>query len=213
MRTLLLAAVAVAALGGCAGAPTDTAALAPPTGSQPSEQDRAWMRAIHEGNLAEMQAGQLAQGKGGTAQIRAVGKMLVVDHTELDTKVTRTATKLGIQLPGSPNAEQRAQVLRLQDATGMDFDQEFLGSMTTSHKRAVAATKAELANGSSPQVLALAKAALPALERHLSALEEASAAGSSPGGSPAPHTPASPAPRTPVPPTSPMSPMTPTGHE
>ncbi|MEV4112783.1 DUF4142 domain-containing protein [Nonomuraea sp. NPDC049695] len=199
MRTLLLAAVAVAALGGCAGAPTDTAGLAPRTDSQPSEQDRAWMRGIHEGNLAEMQMGQLGVTKGGTKQIRAVGKLIVRDHTEFDTKVTKAATQLGIKLPESPTAEQRADIVRLQEAPRQGFDQEFLAIMTNAHTQAISATQVEIAHGSSPAVLALARSAMPTLDKHLAALRQAE------GGSPAP----SPSPGT----ETPVSPMTPTGHE
>ncbi|MEV0235511.1 DUF4142 domain-containing protein [Nonomuraea sp. NPDC050786] len=212
MRTLLLAAVAVAALGGCSGAPTDTAGLAPhtdsspspsPSPSQPSEQDRAWMRGIHEGNLAEMQLGQLGAGKGGTKQIRAIGKLIVKDHTEFDTKVTKAATQLGIKLPESPTADQRADVVRLREATRKGFDQEFLAIMTNAHTQAIAATQTEIARGSSPAVVALARTALPTLEKHLAVLRQAEGGGASPSPSLSP----SPGTETPV------SPMTPTGHE
>ncbi|WP_433444090.1 DUF4142 domain-containing protein [Nonomuraea sp. CA-141351] len=199
MRTLLLTALTVAALGGCAGVPTDTAGLAPHTGTQPSEQDRAWMRAIHEGNLAEMQAGQLAQGKGGARRVKAIGKMLVMDHTDLDTKVTKAATELGIKLPASPSADQRAEIVRLQDATGKDFDQEFIAGMINAHTQALAATQTEVAHGSSPAVVALAKVAVPSLQKHLSALQQAQSASPAPQPSPGSETP--------------RSPMTPTGHE
>ncbi|MFG1705785.1 DUF4142 domain-containing protein [Nonomuraea sp. M3C6] len=173
--TMSLAAVAVAVLAGCGDdVPPSTAGLAPPqTGAQPSEQDRAWMRTIHQGNLAEVQAGQLAQGKGMTREIKSIGKMLVHDHTELDTKVTQAASRLRIELPTSPTAEQRAERVRLQDATGKDFDQDFLAGMIKAHTAAIAATNTEISRGSSQTVVALAKTAAPSLQKHLSALRQA----------------------------------------
>ncbi|MEV1178084.1 DUF4142 domain-containing protein [Nonomuraea sp. NPDC049784] len=199
MRTLLLAALTVAALGGCAGVPTDTAGLAPRTDAQPSEQDRAWMRGIHEMNLADMQLGQLGVSKGSTPQIRTIGKAIVADHTKLDTKVTKAATQLGIKLPASPTADQRADIVRLQEATRKGFDQEFLAIMTNAHTQALATTQAEVAHGSSPAVVALAKVAVPSLQKHLSALQQAQGASPAPQPSPGSETP--------------QSPMTPTGHE
>ena len=71
--TLLLAAAALAALTGCSGQqppPQSAAAVPGPTGEQPSEQDRTWMRAIHQANLTEVQAGRLAQGKATTKPIK-----------------------------------------------------------------------------------------------------------------------------------------------
>jgi putative membrane protein len=175
--TLLPAAVALAVLTGCAAEMvTDTAALAPHTDTHPSEQDEAWMRTIHEGNLAEVQAGRLAQGKGTTREIKSIGKMLLDDHTKLDTKVTKAATQLGVQLPTSPTAEQRAEVIRLRDATGKDFDLDFAAGMTKAHTKALAATKKEVSSGSSPAVVALAKSTVPVLQQHLSALRKARSA-------------------------------------
>ncbi|MEV4013301.1 DUF4142 domain-containing protein [Nonomuraea angiospora] len=172
MRTLLLAAVALAALGGCADVPTDTAGLTPRTGTQPSEQDKAWMRATHEGNLAEVQAGQLAVGKGRSARIKTIGKMLVVDHTKLDTKVTNAATRLGIPLPMSPSADQRAMLAALQDSPAEEFDQDFTAAMINAHQEALAATKVEISHGTSPTVVALARTAEPSLVAHLTALRQ-----------------------------------------
>ncbi|MFG6192060.1 DUF4142 domain-containing protein [Nonomuraea sp. JJY05] len=172
MRTLLLAAVALAALGGCADVPTDTAGLAPRTDTQPSEQDKAWMRAIHEGNLAEVQAGQLGVGKGSSARIKSIGKMLVADHTKLDTKVTRAATQLHIALPMSPSADQRAMLAELQDSPPNEFDQDFTAAMINAHQEALAATKVEISRGTSPTVVALARTAEPALVAHLTALRQ-----------------------------------------
>ncbi|MFI7231334.1 DUF4142 domain-containing protein [Nonomuraea angiospora] len=172
MRTLLLAALALAALGGCADVPTDTAGLVPRTDTQPSEQDKAWMRGIHEGNLAEVQAGQLAVGKGRSARIKSIGKMLVVDHTKLDTKVTDAATRLRIPLPMSPSADQRAMLAALQDSPADEFDQDFTAAMINAHQETLAATKFEISHGTSPTVVALARMAEPALTAHLTALRQ-----------------------------------------
>ncbi|MGP3917820.1 DUF4142 domain-containing protein [Nonomuraea sp. 10N515B] len=173
MRTRLTLLLAAAALAGCAEAPTNTAALAPKTDTPPSEQDRAWMRTIHQGNVAEIQTGRLAQGKGSTKRIKAIGKTLVQDHTAFDIKVAQLATRLGVQLPKSISAPQREEILQLRAAVGKDFDQEFLATMTNEHMAAIAATKMEISRGSSPAVVALAKEAAPTLERHLSALRGA----------------------------------------
>ncbi|MFI9837811.1 DUF4142 domain-containing protein [Nonomuraea sp. NPDC051941] len=172
MRTLLLAAVALAALGGCADVPTDTAGLVSRTDTQPSEQDKAWMRGIHEANLAEVQAGQLGVGKGSTARIKAIGKMLVVDHTKLDTQVTNAATRLRIPLPMSPSADQRAMLAELQDSPRDEFDQDFTAAMINAHQQTLAATKVEISHGTSPTVVALARTAEPALVAHLTALRQ-----------------------------------------
>ncbi|NUR87673.1 MAG: DUF4142 domain-containing protein [Nonomuraea sp.] len=172
--TMLLAAAAVVALSGCGdNATTNTAGLAPRTDAQPSEQDRTWMATIHQGNLAEIEAGRLAEKKGSADQVKSIGRMLVDDHTQLDQKVTQTATQLGIKLPTGPTADQSSQIKRLQDAKGKDFDKDFVTGMTKAHKEAITATKKEISDGTSPAVVALAKTAEPSLQEHLKALKKA----------------------------------------
>ncbi|GAA2210855.1 hypothetical protein GCM10009850_063140 [Nonomuraea monospora] len=177
MRTCLslpLAAVTLALFTGCAAdvAP-NTAALPARTDTQPSEQDKEWMRAIHQGNLSEVQAGRLAMGKGTTKQVKAVGKLLVDDHTALGSKVTQAATQLGVELPTSPSKAQRAEVKRLRDSSGQDFDEDFLSGMIKAHRETLAATKTEVSKGANQTVKALAQTAQQSLQHHLDALEKA----------------------------------------
>ncbi|GAA1639650.1 hypothetical protein GCM10009733_041000 [Nonomuraea maheshkhaliensis] len=172
--TLSLAVAALATLPGCAGDTAQNyAAVATPTAAPPSEQDKAWLGAIHQGNLAEVQAGGLARNKGTTKQVKSIGRMLIEDHNQLDRKVTQAATRLGVRLPSSPDAGQHKELNRLEEAMGEDFDQDFLSGMVKAHKQALAATQKEITKGSSPAVVALAKTAAPSLRQHLSALRKA----------------------------------------
>lgn len=173
MRMRLTLLLAAAALTGCGAAPTNTANLVPHTDTPPSEQDKAWMETIHAGNLAEVQAGRLAEGKGTTRRIKEIGRTLVQDHSEFDVKVTQAASRLRIQLPSSASPAQQAELARLREAVGEDFDAVFLAAMVKEHKAALAATKKEISQGSSQVVVGLAKEAQPALQAHLTALRKA----------------------------------------
>ncbi|MCF6474713.1 DUF4142 domain-containing protein [Nonomuraea sp. MG754425] len=177
MRTSLTLSMAIAVLAtitGCnPGVAPNTAAVAVRTDAQPSEQDKTWLRGIHQANLTEVESGRLAMDKGTTKRIKAVGEMLVKDHAELDVKVTETASQLGVELPSSPSADQEALVARLEDASGEDFDQDFLSGMIKAHKEVLAATKTEVSGGSSPAVKSLAETAEASLKKHLAALKKA----------------------------------------
>ncbi|MCA2183806.1 DUF4142 domain-containing protein [Nonomuraea cavernae] len=176
---LLAAALAVTASAGCGGsvttAGTGLAASSPTATSavQPSDRDKTWLRKTHRGNLAEIGAGRLAEQKGTSQQVKSIGEMLVKDHGELDKQVVELAGKLGVKLPEGMSEDQRAQAKKLANASSAQFDREFVTQMTAAHKVAIAATKQEIDRGSSPEVVALAKSALPALEDHLSLLEKA----------------------------------------
>jgi putative membrane protein len=173
---LLVAAVTTVAAG-CGDART-TAGLASPAPSptaatELSDQDRTWMKKIHQGNMAETQAGQLAEGKGTAAEVKELGRLLVTDHTALDDKVAEAAMRLGVKLPTTTSDDQKAAAQALESASQADFDQEFLTAMRKEHAQAVADTKKEINKGSSAEVKAMAEEALPRLQHHLDAIKEA----------------------------------------
>lgn len=187
-RALPAAALVMAVAAGCGGTgrsehggtidhPAGAAAsMAPSTSAparRPAARDRAWLTFIHQVNLAEMRAGELAQQKGGTAAVRSAGKMLVADHEALDAKVTKVARDLGITLPATAPPDQQALAKKLENESGGRFDRDFLSNMITGHRQAIATTQDEVAQGSAPDVKALARAALPDLNKHLSTLRKA----------------------------------------
>ena len=56
-----------------------------------------------EGNLAEVQMGQLAQEKGASEGVRSFGQTLQHDHAAGAQKATAVATQLGVNPPTEPN--------------------------------------------------------------------------------------------------------------
>jgi putative membrane protein len=169
---LAVAAVTLAGGAACAaGGATQVASTSALSG------DRAWLAAVHQANLAEVQAGEQAEKKGGTAAVRAAGAMLVTDHVASDAQVNRVATRLKLTLPSSALPADAAVVSRLADETGVQFDLDFVAAMTTGHLKLIGATRTELAQGSVPQIKTLAQSTLPVLREHLSALRRAAAAG------------------------------------
>lgn len=181
---LVLVAVAVA---GCGGRGTTSAGLQPtpttpaPPATQsgtvspapPSDQDRIWMKTIHQGNMTEVQAGRLAERKGTAAAVKELGAMLLKEHTQFDTELVAAARRLGVELPGAVDAEQKEAVNALEDASREDFDQLLLSTLRKEHVAAIEATRTEIERGASPEVKALAQKTLPALERHLEEIKAA----------------------------------------
>ncbi|WP_051274360.1 DUF4142 domain-containing protein [Cellulomonas sp. URHD0024] len=159
-RTALAGVVAVAAL--VLAAPTAQAA--------PSAQDQSWMVFAHQGNLAEIAAGQAAVAQGASDTVRRLGQMLIDDHTTLDANLTAAATQLGVTLPGSPTPEQQAELASVKAKTGAAFDTAWITSQITAHRATLAAGATELASGSDPTVKNLASAAAPVVQHHLDEL-------------------------------------------
>ncbi|MEU0564448.1 DUF4142 domain-containing protein [Nonomuraea sp. NPDC005983] len=177
--TLLLAALAVSTVAGCGGgSSTNALGLTPETQGQstmtaPSEQDETWMKTIHQGNLAEIAAGKLAQDQGATEHIKALGELLVKDHTKFDASVRKAAEKLGVQLPNDPTDVQVEAAKTLKEESGKKFDQAWIDAMIKAHEGAIKDTTTEQQGGASSAVQELAKTAMPTLEKHLEKLKQA----------------------------------------
>lgn len=173
--------------------------LAPATAAQaaaqPSDQDKQYLEAIHQVNLFEIKAGELAQQQAEDEQVKKLGEMFVTDHTQLDQSVQSTASSLGVSLPDSPSQDQQAVLDQLQNANGSEFDTQWVTAQLTAHNQAIQATETEIAQGSESSVKQIAETALPVLQAHLDELTALAqslgipvpnASSGSPGGSASP---------------------------
>ena len=165
----------LAAASACSSAQASESAAARAAGV--SRSDRAWIAAAHQADMAEMQAGQFAESNGSNPTIRQAGAVLYRDHQAFDTKLISVAEKLRLSLPMSMTVHQTEIGDRLSGEQGPPFDHDFVASMMTGHDIMIAATRREIAHGSAPEVVALAKQALPVLLKHLKMMRAAAPVG------------------------------------
>lgn len=142
----------------------------PPT--RLSARDHAWAAASHQDDLAEIAAGKTAASRGTTRQVRNAGKMLVQDHTRLDRTLMKAAGAVTEAMPTQPSAAQRKAARKLAGEHGAAFDKAFVSTQIRVHEKMIARTKKEAAGGRSWKLRALARAALPFLNRHLTRLRK-----------------------------------------
>jgi predicted outer membrane protein len=141
-------------------------AAAAQAAAQPSTQDTQYLQAVHQVNLFEITAGNLAQQKGQNQQVKDLGKMFVTDHTQLDQTVQSTAQQLNVQLPADPTADQQKVLDRLNNLSGAEFDKAWVTAQLAGHVQAIQATQTEISQGSEQSVIQLAQDALPVLQAH-----------------------------------------------
>ncbi|MET8906936.1 DUF4142 domain-containing protein [Micromonospora sp. NPDC004551] len=145
-------------------------AAAAQAAAQPSTQDTQYLQALHQVNLFEITAGNLAQQKGQNTQVKDLGKMFVTDHTQLDQTVQSTAQQLNVQLPADPTADQQKVLDRLNNLSGAEFDKAWVTAQLAGHVQAIQATQTEISQGSEQSVVQIAQDALPVLQAHYDAL-------------------------------------------
>ncbi|GAB3150386.1 hypothetical protein GCM10027290_37900 [Micromonospora sonneratiae] len=174
----------------------------------PSSQDKQFLQAIHQVNLTEIAAGNLAQQKGNNQQVKDLGARFVTDHTQLDQTVQNTAKSVGVSLPNAPNADQQAVLKQLRGVSGSTFDTQWVSSELTMHAQAMQLIQSEISQGADTTVKQVAQDALPVIQAHHEALVAlAQRLGVTVPGTPGPSASGSPTPGTPRPGTS--SPGTP----
>lgn len=138
-----------------------------PAAAEPSDQDEAWMVAARQSNLAEIGGGMAAEEQGTTDAVREMGATLIADHEALDADLVALAEELGVDLPDQPAPEQEAALTEVREQQGEAFDTAWIASQIEGHRMALAAGQEEIANGSDEDVVALAEAAAPVIQRHL----------------------------------------------
>ena len=127
----------------------------------------AFLQKAAQGNITEIQAGELAQNKATTDAVKRFGAMMVEQHTTARDKVEALAKRKNVQIPAAPSQEQKATLDKLQAAEGPRFDQTYVAEMVKSHERTLAMLKSEISSGRDPDTKALAQEILPTVQSHL----------------------------------------------
>ena len=129
------------------------------------EQAKSFLTEAIEGNVAEVQMGQLAQKLATTISVRAFAQMIEQDHTVANQKARAAANAMQIKPPTQPNSKQKADYDRLSTLIGTAFDEQFADHMVMDHKEDI--QKYEKAASMNNAAGTYAKEALPTLRKHL----------------------------------------------
>jgi putative membrane protein len=157
MKMKLLAGAAIAAL------------LVSGSAWAQDKASRSFLTEAIQGNLAEVQMGQLAQKNGSSDAVKQFGQMLVKDHSESNQEAMSVASSMGVSAPTQPNSKQKATYNRLAKLTGEQFDRAFAKDMVADHKSDIKAFEKEATKNDAAGNFA--KDTLPTLRKHLQAAE------------------------------------------
>ena len=128
--------------------------------------DQKFIKDAIEGNLAEIQMGQLAQKNAASQEVKDYGQMLVTDHGQANTKATEVANSLKVSPPTEPNAKQKKDYDKMSKLNGAAFDKAFAQHMVADHKKDIAEFQKET-KSKNQTLAAFASDTLPTLQKHL----------------------------------------------
>lgn len=135
----VVASVAITACAGDANNDDATSGVAGTTGSAgtSADVDREWVQEqLAEGD-AEVKLGRLAQERGGSADVRAFGAMMVEKHTITGTELKRVAARHNVAARPEAHDEHDDLFDRLSKLSGEEFDRAYLDAMADEHKEAI----------------------------------------------------------------------------
>ena len=174
-----VAATALLAAGASIGAPAASAAA-------PSAQDKTFMGAAAQTNLAEITLGGIVKPKTSNDQTIEVANKTVSDHTTAQSQLTALAKQKGVTLPSAPNATQQAGAAKVSAADASTVDLTYGQVQVQGHQAALADIDKELSSGSDADTKAFATAQRPIVAMHLQMAQSLVAATSgTPSGVPA----------------------------
>jgi len=125
-----------------------------------------------QSNRFEIATGQLAQTNGGSDAVRALGAMLVQDHTALLEQGSALAAELGVTVPDGLSPFQQRVVDRLGELNGDAFDRAWIATQEVVHRQALSLTLWAAIRGVEPRLRTLAQNALPTITKHLAELAD-----------------------------------------
>lgn len=131
------------------------------------------MAQVAQVNLAEITIGELALKKATTPEVRSLAQETLADHQQAKSKLEEWASRKGVTLPSSPNAQQQSKGHELEGAAGGAFDTTYLQAQISGHEEAAAQTRSEIGSGGDADVQAYAKDFLPVVLKHLNHAQEA----------------------------------------
>jgi putative membrane protein len=130
---------------------------------------KAFITKAIQGNLAEVQMGQLAQEKSQNADVKSFGQMLVKDHGDANAKATDVANQLGVTPPQEPSQKQKADYAKMSKLAGEAFDKQFASHMVMDHKKDIKEYQADTKKKDA--TADYASQTLPTLQKHLETAE------------------------------------------
>src|SRR5262245_60118580 len=142
------------------------AALAVTLAAASQSDEQTFIKEAVQGNLAEVQLGELAAQRAETDTVRKFGETVRTDHQAALQRATNLAKSLKVEPPTEPPTEARGIYEGLSQLSGSEFDAAFVSHMITLHEAAIAKYSRN-ASSNNDAVAAMVAEALPKLKAHL----------------------------------------------
>ena len=124
-------------------------------------------------NQVDIDAGKLAESRGGSADVKAFGKQMVTDHTGVNKQAVALVTKLKVTPEDNATAKSlksggAENVAKLEQLSGAAFDRAYVDHEVAYHEQVLEALdKTLIPSAQNAELKALLVAVRPAFVAHL----------------------------------------------
>lgn len=132
-----------------------------------SKKDLKFATMAYQGNLAEIQMGQLGVSKARNSEVQKLAGQIVADHEAANAKLSALLSKKGATLPTEQKEKHKDHYEDLAKLDGDKFDKAFVEMMVTDHKKDVDAYETAAKSADDSDLRNYAVSTLPTLQKHL----------------------------------------------
>jgi putative membrane protein len=134
--------------------------------------DKAFVKKALEGNMAEVQMGQLALQKSSDDQVKQFAQRMVDDHGKMLDQLKPVAEQMGVKVPAGPSKGQMKSMDKMKALSGDAFDQAYIKDMVKDHKTDDSEFKQEAQSTQNPQLKQMVMQSDQIIESHLQQIQQ-----------------------------------------
>lgn len=121
----------------------------------------------YSANMFEIKAAEQAGTNASTEDVKKLSTMLVEAHSKMNADVKTLADAKGVTLPADLTEDQRKELEKLSEKTGINYDKAFTDKMKSKHEDAVKFYEKTAETCEDPQVRDWASTTAPEVRSHL----------------------------------------------
>lgn len=142
-------------------------------GGSISKADQKMMSDLARANIAEIEAGKLAQSKSQNEQVKAFAQKMIDDHTSAQQELQQLAQAKGVTLPDEPDMKHKARAKILSSLSGTAFDRRYMAQGgLADHKATHQLLQRVQTRATDPELKALAAKIEPTVNQHLTMAQQ-----------------------------------------
>ena len=121
----------------------------------------------YAGNLYEIKVSENAAMNATDPEVKRIAGMMVEAHSKMNTDVASLASQKNVTLPTDLSDDQRKDIEKLTEKTGLDYDKAYVSDLKDKHESTVKMLEKVSDKCDDPEIKNWATTSLPEVRHHL----------------------------------------------